>query len=156
MPRVFLLCLLVFQAAEAFVSQPQEANGVTKLTTVSVSSSVAWDSSVEEAQRKPKFSWIRRPASKLWRKRLLIVHAQEVIEDAYESVVDEEVAKTAEVVPNVVSKVQEFRTKPLRIPSQPRPLREERKLAAKYAKIESLEERAFQILVDLNMVEIHN
>ena len=61
--------------------------------------------------------------------------------------------KTTAALP---SKPVEFRMKRFNIPSQPRPRAEEMKLAAKYASIESLEERAFQILVDLGMVEIHN
>jgi hypothetical protein len=56
----------------------------------------------------------------------------------------------------VPTKPVEFRRKPLKIPSQPRPPSEAMILTARYAAIESVEERAFQILVDLGMVEIHN
>jgi hypothetical protein len=56
----------------------------------------------------------------------------------------------------VPTKPVEFRRKPLKILSQPRPHSEAMMLAARYAAIESVEERAFQILVDLGMVEIHN
>jgi hypothetical protein len=38
------------------------------------------------------------------------------------------------------------------IPQQPRPLDEEEALKRKYAAIDDLEERAYQILVDLGMV----
>jgi hypothetical protein len=56
----------------------------------------------------------------------------------------------------VPTKPVEFRRRPLKVPSQPRPQSEAMMLAARYAAIESVEERAFQILVDLGMVEIHN
>lgn len=39
--------------------------------------------------------------------------------------------------------------------SQPLSIKDERKLAERYAAIKSVEERAFQILIDLGMITLH-
>lgn len=104
-------------------------------------------------EQTPRLSWIRRPLQKLLQiKEKVQVHGSEAKLEEPTLVPQKAVVSVQE---NVVTKVHEFRPRP-RVPSQPRHPVVEARLAAKYAKIESLEERAFQILVDLNMVELHN
>lgn len=55
-----------------------------------------------------------------------------------------------------VSPLSDLPAKTANIPKQPLRRGEDQKLKKKYSDIEDVGERAFQILVDLNMVKIHD
>ena len=50
MQRAILMCLLAVQAATAFLPASKASGVLSKLTTVSVGASVAWDPSMEDVQ----------------------------------------------------------------------------------------------------------
>ncbi|CAB9508435.1 expressed unknown protein [Seminavis robusta] len=149
-----LLFSLSVQAAVGFLSSQGKSHDIPKLTTVGAS--VVWDEVAPGETTIGRLAGVRKRLTNVFRKKAQPPVSVELDQAPVTVVVPEDPIVATTKTVDLPSKPVEFRTTPLRIPSQPRPRRQEMKLAAKYAEIDSLEERAFQILVDLGMVEIHN